>query len=435
MALNELIAQGAQFKAPDLLNQYAAMQNLQQGMQQNALNQLKVDEMRRGVDEQNRLRAAYAGITDYNDPSVLNKIGAISPKAALDLGEFQRKTAETRSKVNKEGADAVATALKNSRVALDTVTTPEQYMQWHLANHRDPALGEWLKQRGSTPESSMKQIQDSMKTPGGFEQLLTMSKLGAEKALEQHFGSIDNGQTITHFSVPKYATGAAPTVISRQEKQLSPGAAEANDIARGNLEVSRGRLKLAEDAAKSKVSAADTKKQEAASQLDDIVASLKSQYDMLERSGGITSTENGVLSNLAASAESSGVGQYVGKVLGTQNQSARNQIIMTRPQLLLAIKNASGMTARQLDSNADLKLWLQAATDPQLDVQANRKALDNIVKFIGSHGVATTPGKPPTPGTLSATPPANEMAEALKWARANPNNEDAKRIIREFGGR
>jgi hypothetical protein len=62
---------------------------------------------------------------------------------------------------------------------------------------------------------------------------------------------------------------------------------------------------------------------------------------------------------------------------------------MTRPQLLMAIKNASGMTAKQLDSNADLKLWLQAATDPQLDVQANRAALDNIVKFIGKRAGAT----------------------------------------------
>lgn len=433
MALNELIAQGAQFKAPNLLAQYADAQTIQQGMQQNALNQLKMDEMRRGIDDQNRLRAAYAGITDYNDPTILNKIGAISPKAAMDLGEFQRKNTETRSKVNKEGADAVATALKNSRVALDTVTTPEQYMQWHLANHRDPALGEWLKQRGSTPESSMKQIQDSMKTPGGFEQLLTMSKIGAEKALEQHFGTIDSGQTITQFAVPKYGQGAVPTILNQQQKQMSPGAAEANDIARGNLRVNEGRLRLAEEAARNKVSATDTKKQEGTQQLDDIVASLNSQYDALERGGGIVSTDKGTLSNLAASAEASGLGQYVGKMLGTQNQSARNQIGMTRPQLLMAIKNASGMTARQLDSNADLKLWLQAATDPQLDVQANRAALNNIVKFIGQRNASPAVAASNTEKT--APPPANEVSEALKWAKANPNNEDAKRIIREFGGR
>src|SRR5574343_622649 len=411
MPLLDIIARGGQFKEPNLLGQYADAQAIQQGMQRNALNQLKMDEMRRGIDEQNRLRAAYAGITDYNDPASLNKLGAISPKAALDLGEFQRKNIETKTKTMKEGADAVATALKNSRVALDGVVTPEQYMQWHIANHSDPVLGEWLKQRGSTPEKSMSQIQEAMKTPGGFDQLLRMSKIGAEKAMEQHFGSIDNGQTVTQFAVPKYGHG----------------------IARGNLRVNEGRLRLAEDAARNKVSVADTKKQEGFQQLDDIVASLNSQYDALERGGGIVSTDKGTLSNLTASAEASGIGQYVGKMLGTQNQSARNQIGMTRPQLLMAIKNASGMTARQLDSNADLKLWLQAATDPQLDVQANRSALNNIVKFLGQRNASPTAAASSTEKT--AAPPANEVSEALKWAKANPSNEDAKRIIREFGGR
>ena len=433
MPLLDIIARGGQFKEPNLLGQYADAQAIQHGIQQNALNAMKMDEMRRGIDEQNRLRAAYAGITDYNDPASLNKLGAISPKAALDLGEFQRKNIETKTKTMKEGADAVATALKNSRVALDGVATPEQYMQWHIANHSDPVLGEWLKQRGSTPEKSMSQIQEAMKTPGGFDQLLRMSKIGAEKAMEQHFGSIDNGQTVTQFAVPKYGQGIAPTVLASQQKQMTPGAAEANDIARGNLRVNEGRLRLAEDAARNKVSVADTKKQEGVQQLDDIVASLNSQYDALERGGGIVSTDKGTLSNLTASAEASGIGQYVGKMLGTQNQSARNQIGMTRPQLLMAIKNASGMTARQLDSNADLKLWLQAATDPQLDVQANRAALNNIVKFIGQRNASPAVAASSTEKTT--TPPANEVSEALKWAKANPNNEDAKRIIREFGGR
>ena len=433
MPLLDIIARGGQFKEPNLLGQYADAQAIQHGIQQNALNAMKMDEMRRGIDEQNRLRAAYAGITDYNDPASLNKLGAISPKAALDLGEFQRKNIETKTKTMKEGADAVATALKNSRVALDGVVTPEQYMQWHIANHSDPVLGEWLKQRGSTPEKSMSQIQEAMKTPGGFDQLLRMSKIGAEKALEQHFGTIDNGQTITQFAVPKYGRGAVPTILNQQQKQMSPGAAEANDIARGNLRVNEGRLRLAEEAARNKVSATDTKKQEGIQQLDDIVASLNSQYDALERGGGIVSTDKGTLSNLAASAEASGLGQYVGKMLGTQNQSARNQIGMTRPQLLMAIKNASGMTARQLDSNADLKLWLQAATDPQLDVQANRAALNNIVKFIGQRNASPAVAASSTEKTTA--PPANEVSEALKWAKANPNNEDAKRIIREFGGR
>ena len=56
MALNELIAQGAQFKAPDLLGQYATMQTLQHGMQQNQMNQLNMTEKSRSLAEQEGLR-------------------------------------------------------------------------------------------------------------------------------------------------------------------------------------------------------------------------------------------------------------------------------------------------------------------------------------------------------------------------------------------
>jgi hypothetical protein len=248
MSLNELIAQGAQFKAPDLLGQYATMQTLQHGMQQNALNQLTMDEKRRAIEDQNRLRSAYAGITDYNDPTILNKIGAISPKAAMDMGEYQRKNAETRSKTMKEGADAVARALENSRTALDGVTTPEQYMQWHLANHSDPVLGEWLKQRGVTPESAMKRIQESLTSPEKFQSLLKESKIGALKTMENNFSNFDTGQQIGVNVMPKYGNGAAQVVPGTvMNKQMTPGAAEANDTARKNVALRERELEFNQD--------------------------------------------------------------------------------------------------------------------------------------------------------------------------------------------
>lgn len=117
-----------------------------------------------------------------------------------------------------------------------------------------------------------------------------------------------------------------------------------------------------------------------ATDVDITLSQLRDAYGRLEKGGGITSTEQGPLSNLRASASSSAVGQVAGKAFGTSNQSARNEIAMARPALLSAIMKATGMSARQMDSNAELKLWLQTATDPTLDVEANRQALDNIEK-------------------------------------------------------
>ena len=114
-----------------------------------------------------------------------------------------------------------------------------------------------------------------------------------------------------------------------------------------------------------------------------IVSELRGKYEELAKNSGIVDPKAGWMSNLSAGAASSGVGQAVGNVFGTENQSARNTIAQTRPLLLNAIKQATGMSAKQMDSNAELKMYLAAATDPKLDIKANLAALDNLDKLYG----------------------------------------------------
>ena len=121
--------------------------------------------------------------------------------------------------------------------------------------------------------------------------------------------------------------------------------------------------------------------------VDIAIGSLRDAYDRIEKGGGITSTAKGPIDNAAASISSSSGGQGLGKLFGTENQSARNDIAMTRPALLAAIMKATGMSAKQMDSNAELKLWLSTATDPTLDVESNRRALNKIEqKYLGTGG-------------------------------------------------
>jgi hypothetical protein len=120
--------------------------------------------------------------------------------------------------------------------------------------------------------------------------------------------------------------------------------------------------------------------------VEGIVAELAGYYDDLDKANAITNPDEGVLSNAKAYASSSALGQTVGKVFGTKPQSARNKIEQLRPRLLSAVMQATGMSARQLDSNAELKLWLSASTDPKLDVAANREALTNISNLYGLGG-------------------------------------------------
>lgn len=159
--------------------------------------------------------------------------------------------------------------------------------------------------------------------------------------------------------------------------------------------------------AAAKADAAAAKADEAKSQVDNVVATLNSYYDALDKNGGIVNPDKGMLSNLGASISSSGVGQAVGRAVGTENQSARNSIKQARPLLLQYIKNATGMSAQQMNSNVELKLWLEAATDPQLDVRANRENLGRIQQMIGTGG---QPAAPTAPGASPAAPAAPATA-------------------------
>lgn len=157
-------------------------------------------------------------------------------------------------------------------------------------------------------------------------------------------------------------------------------------------------------------------KQQAKDQLSTVVSQLNNNYDSLEKGGGITSTAQGPLANIAARVSSTGVGQGIGAALGTDNQRRRQEIEQTRPLLLNLIKEATGMSAQQMNSNAEMNLYLQAATDPKLTVEANRAALANLDKLFGL-GLAQPPkdaagaGASVTVNGQTYTKPANMTAE------------------------
>jgi len=65
--------------------------------------------------------------------------------------------------------------------------------------------------------------------------------------------------------------------------------------------------------------------------------------------------------------------------------------------LMTSIMQAMGLSAKQLDSNAELKLWLSAATDPTLDLESNRAALNNLENMLTGKGKNKTPAAPNAP--------------------------------------
>ena len=159
-------------------------------------------------------------------------------------------------------------------------------------------------------------------------------------------------------------------------------------------------------AAATKQSQAEEKSSKAKETVNTLVATLKDSYDQLNKLGGIVSTERGALGNIAAQIGTTGAGQIAGGAIGTQTQKYRNQIKQTRPLLLNAIKEATGMTAKQMDSNVELKMYLDAATSPELGYEANIAALSNLDKLYGLGMGLNTPkpsqNAPASPNDLAA---------------------------------
>ena len=149
------------------------------------------------------------------------------------------------------------------------------------------------------------------------------------------------------------------------------------------------------------------------------IAQLRQSFDQLDKLGGITSTQNRPGSNIMAGISSSGLGQATGRLLGTEAQSERNKIAQTRPLLMTSIMQAMGLSAKQLDSNAELKLWLSAATDPTLDLESNRAALNNLENMLTNKNKSTSK----TPAAPSA-PAVGTVKDGYKFKGGNPADQN-----------
>ena len=169
----------------------------------------------------------------------------------------------------------------------------------------------------------------------------------------------------------------------QSSEQFKASQAQTAALAQGNQATARMLAEFNIGQKQEKAQEKSDAKTQAKQQLSDVVGQLKSSYDTLLEGGGITSTATGGRENIGAKMGTSAVGQFMGSALGTKNQEQRQIIEQTRPLLLNLIKEATGMSASQMNSNAEMQMYLKAATDPKLSYEANVKALQNLDKTFG----------------------------------------------------
>ena len=158
-----------------------------------------------------------------------------------------------------------------------------------------------------------------------------------------------------------------------------------NDQEREQIRI-EGRKELAQLVASLKgPSAAVIKAQERADKiaegqagLEDTINVAKTLVKDLADMGGMTSTSKGPLSNLITSLQTGTVGQIGGRLVGTKEQAKRDELKSVRLQLLNAVKEATGMSSTQLNSNVELKTYLDSLGSEGMTKEANEAILNNI---------------------------------------------------------
>ncbi len=156
--------------------------------------------------------------------------------------------------------------------------------------------------------------------------------------------------------------------------------------------------------------AAATKKEEGQQQASDILDTLETAYTDLDRRRAVPSERRSAGSNVLSYLAGTGAGQVAGRLVGSEAQTQRDIIQSSRNQLLNAVKNATGMSAQQLNSNVEFRSWLEALSDPTRSIEANRAILENMRKFIANNAKKTeAPASKPSPAPASGGAKADPL--------------------------
>ena len=351
----------------DPINQFARQQEL-------SVNMMKANEMQRGLQEEEAIRNYLRG-ADLSKPETragltqFGKTGLAYGKALTEQEGAAAQAKKTKLEINEKTLKA-----HRERTSDLAFNPSPQNVTAHI---QDAVL------RGDiTPEQGEATLQQTLAMSyDQRKQYFTQMGVDADKRLSDM--TTRRGQDLTYSA----ATQPVFSEASGGFYTRPTAGKESTFIPAGGTEM--------------------TTKGKAVGQAKENVTTLASEmakgYKDLKDKNAIKSTEAGAGSNLSASSQSSMVGQFLGSTFGTEEQDIRDYIKSQRPLLVQAMVKATGMSAQQINSNAELKNMLDAATDPAKGYESNIRALNGLNRMFGT-GNPILPG---ADGTPSPAPGAN----------------------------
>lgn len=203
-----------------------------------------------------------------------------------------------------------------------------------------------------------------------------------------------------------------------------PGSASV-PLERVRAEAAAGRQTPAEAAAvaaatetarrAAELKAEQAKKLPAKRQVSTLLQKIRSAYETLNKAEAIPSTERGTIENVFDYLSTTGPGREIQRALGTKANKSLNEITGSRKLLATAIKNATGMSAQEMNSNVELQLTLDALTDPTQGYESAISQLDTLEQLYGAGNAKTATETKGPRKTPVDKPPAGISADDWKF--------------------
>ena len=161
------------------------------------------------------IRNFYAQGGDLSTPEGQRQLMSVAPKIGGTLIKQQADIANTRAETEKKRLDAIKEQILLRRDALTSVTTPQDFVAWHMANHNpDSPVGQFLNSigvRAKSPEEMMAELSK----PGAFEKMKSEAARGATQVAKD---LADYKKSMAVAGVSAAATMRGQDLLERRER-------------------------------------------------------------------------------------------------------------------------------------------------------------------------------------------------------------------------
>jgi hypothetical protein len=401
MALDPNIALNIRpLEVPNQLAQYGQLQQLMAARDAQQINALKMEEARAALEERNALRRLNPSAPDYEQ-----QLFKVSPQLGINYRKEAATTAAQEAARKKSEFELTAARRKfgdDLKRNLSANPSDENVVAWG----QDAVL-----QGIYTEDQVASTVQQLLKLPPQ-QRATILAQSGASAA---DLKPTAPSEMVKNYEYAK-SQGFNGTLFDYERKLKEAGRPPAQPVAPSitsivdptnpnqmlTIDARRyqsggvGSPGVIGVAGKEPGAALRTNKVEAGkTQLADDLDNLRASFQTLDQMRSIPSTERGALSNIASGVAATGIGQKAGQLFGTEAQVERDVINSARSRLVNSIKNATGMSAQQLNSNVELQTMLKSISDPGQSVQAALRIIDDIENaYVKGDGMLPKRNKP-----------------------------------------